>query len=122
MGLANIYGVAFVPVGVLLMYPLARHYASEEPSGSLVRLMVRSVFDWRSIGLPVCAAAIALSERVVSGGQRELDDYLNFLKGGCSKAPLDLLRGAGVDMEKPDALAGALRQFGRLVDELDALV
>ena len=31
----------------------------------------------------------------------ELDDYLGFLKGGCSKDPLDLLRDAGVDMEQP---------------------
>ena len=67
------------------------------------------------------SAAIALSDRVVSGGRQELDDYLNFLKGGCSKDPLDLLRGAGVDMEKPDALDGAMKQFGRLVDELDSL-
>ncbi len=48
------------------------------------------------------SAALALVDRVTSGGQRELDDYLGFLKGGCSKDPLDLLRGAGVDMEKPD--------------------
>ena len=39
------------------------------------------------------SAAIALSERVVSGGKQELDDYLSFLKGGCSKWPLDLLEG-----------------------------
>ena len=47
------------------------------------------------------SAAIALSERVVGGGKRELNDYLGFLKGGCSKFPLDLLRDAGVDMENP---------------------
>src|ERR1043166_4700152 len=45
------------------------------------------------------SAAIALSERVTTGGHRELNDYLGFLKGGCSKYPLDLLRDAGVDME-----------------------
>ena len=67
------------------------------------------------------SAAISLAERVTSGGQRELDDYLNFLKGGCSKDPLDLLRDAGVDMEQPAAVDGALEQFGKLVEELDAL-
>ena len=66
------------------------------------------------------SAAIALAERVTGGGQRELDDYLNFLKGGCSKDPLDLLRDAGVDMEQPAAVDGALEQFGKLVEELDA--
>ncbi len=68
------------------------------------------------------SAAIALAERVSLGGKRELDDYLNFLKGGCSKDPLDLLRGAGVDMEKPDAVDTALDRFSRLVDELDHLL
>jgi oligoendopeptidase F len=68
------------------------------------------------------SAAIALSERVTSGGKRELDDYLTFLKGGCSKDPLDLLRGAGVDMEKPAAVDTALQYFGKLVDQLDELL
>ena len=36
-----------------------------------------------------------------TAARQELNDYLGFLKGGCSKYPLDLLRGAGVDMEKP---------------------
>ena len=53
------------------------------------------------------SAAISLADRVTRGGQRELNDYLNFLKGGCSKDPLDLLRDAGVDMEKPEAVDGA---------------
>ena len=68
------------------------------------------------------SAAIALSERVVNGGKRELDQYLNFLKGGCSKDPLDLLRDAGVDMEQPAAVDTALAHFGKLVDELDELL
>ena len=68
------------------------------------------------------SAAIALSERVLKGGERELNDYLGFLKGGCSKWPLDLLRGAGVDMEKPEAVETALKRFGELVDELEELV
>jgi oligoendopeptidase F len=68
------------------------------------------------------SAAIALSQRVVHGGQKELDDYLSFLKGGCSKYPLDLLRDAGVDMERPAAVDTALEYFGKLVDELDELL
>jgi oligoendopeptidase F len=68
------------------------------------------------------SAAISLADRVTGGGQRELNDYLNFLKGGCSKDPLDLLRDAGVDMEQPAAVDGALEQFGKLVEELDSLL
>jgi oligoendopeptidase F len=68
------------------------------------------------------SAAIALTERIRRAGQRELDDYLNFLKGGCSKDPLDLLKDAGVDMREPAPVDTALAHFGRLVDELDRLL
>lgn len=68
------------------------------------------------------SAAIALSKRVTSGGRNELDDYLSFLKGGCSKWPLDLLQDAGVDMTQPGPVDTALSYFERLVDELDELL
>jgi len=68
------------------------------------------------------SAAIALARRVTGGGRRELADYLDFLAGGCSQDPLDLLRAAGVDMTRPEAVDTALEHFGRLVDELDALL
>jgi oligoendopeptidase F len=68
------------------------------------------------------SAAIALSQRVLNGGKKELDDYLGFLKGGGSKYPLDLLRGAGVDMERAEAVDAALKYFDELVTELDELL
>lgn len=68
------------------------------------------------------SAAIALSERVLGGGRGELNDYLSFLKGGCSKDPLDLLRDAGVDMAEPTPVRTALDRFEALVTELDELL
>jgi len=68
------------------------------------------------------SAAIALSSRVLNGGERELKDYLGFLQGGCSKHPLDLLRDAGVDMESPEPVDTALAHFERLVGELEELL
>ena len=68
------------------------------------------------------SAAIALSQRVVNGGEQELQDYLSFLKGGCSKDPLDLLRDAGVDMASPEPVNTALARFADLVDQLDELI
>jgi oligoendopeptidase F len=68
------------------------------------------------------SAAIALSERVLAGGKRELDDYLSFLQGGCSKWPLELLKDAGVDMASPEPVETALSYFERLVAELDELL
>jgi oligoendopeptidase F len=67
------------------------------------------------------SAAIALSQRVRSGGEAELNDYLGFLKGGCSKFPLDLLRGAGVDMSTSAPVSAALDRFDKLVEELDQI-
>ncbi|HEX7379020.1 MAG TPA: oligoendopeptidase F [Pirellulales bacterium] len=68
------------------------------------------------------SAAIALAERVTSGGQRELADYLRFLQGGCAQDPLDLLRGAGVDMSQPEPVDTALARFESLVAELEELL
>jgi oligoendopeptidase F len=68
------------------------------------------------------SAGIALSQRVLKGGKAELDAYLNFLKGGASKWPLDLLRDAGVDMETPGPVDAALKYFDQLVGELDGLL
>lgn len=68
------------------------------------------------------SAAVALSQRVLQGGQDELEQYLSFLKGGCSKDPLDLLRDAGVDMTSPEPVRTTLKRFGELTRQLDALV
>jgi oligoendopeptidase F len=68
------------------------------------------------------SAAIALSQSVMHGGRQDRDRYLNFLKTGGSKYPLDALRDAGVNLEKPDAVGAAMVRFRELVIELDALV
>ncbi|MCO8120444.1 oligoendopeptidase F [Stieleria sp. TO1_6] len=68
------------------------------------------------------SAAVALSRRVLEGGQAELDDYLKFLSGGCSKDPLDLLRDAGVDMASPEPVKTTLQRFKTLTEELDQLL
>ena len=64
------------------------------------------------------AAAIALSQRILNGSIQERDDYLNFLKGGSSKPPIDLLRGAGVDMMSTLPIEDALAQFDTMIDEM----
>ena len=68
------------------------------------------------------SAAIALAQRVLQGGERERDEYLSFLKGGCSKEPLDLLRDAGIDMTKPESIRAPMQKFASLVDELERLL
>lgn len=64
------------------------------------------------------AAAIALSQRIVELGEQGREDYLGFLKGGSSKPPIELLRGAGVDMLSPKPVEDALKLFDEMVDEM----
>ena len=68
------------------------------------------------------AAAIALSRRILSEGETAVKDYLGFLSGGCSKSPIDLLKGAGVDMTSPQPVNDALALFGELLDEMESLM
>ena len=68
------------------------------------------------------SAAIALSRRILAEGEWAVKDYLNFLSGGCSRSPIDLLKGAGVDMTSPEPVNRALELFGRLLDEMEALM
>ena len=68
------------------------------------------------------AAAIALSRRILREGETAVKDYLEFLSGGCSKSPIDLLKGAGVDMSTTKPVEEALALFGELIDEMEALM
>ncbi len=67
------------------------------------------------------SAAIALSRKILKEGESAVKDYLQFLSGGCSKSPIDLLKGAGVDMTSPEPVEQALALFGELLDEMEAL-
>ena len=68
------------------------------------------------------SAAMALSSRILSGGESAVQDYLKFLSGGCSTDPVSLLKIAGVDMSTPAPVNAALELFGSLIDELDQLL
>ena len=68
------------------------------------------------------AAAIALSRRILREGESAVKDYIGFLSGGCSKSPIDLLKGAGVDMSTTKPVEEALALFGELIDEMEELM
>ena len=68
------------------------------------------------------SAAIALSRRILREGEKAVKDYTVFLSGGCSKDPIDLLKGAGVDMSTPDPVNQALALFGELIGEMEELM
>lgn len=68
------------------------------------------------------SCGIAIAENVKAKGQPAVDGYLEMLSGGCAEPPLDLLRKAGVDLTKPDAINAALARFDRIVTELAGLL
>ena len=68
------------------------------------------------------SAAMALSQRVLSGEPGNVDAYLNFLRSGGSRFPLETLRTAGVDMATPAPIEGTLRLFERRLTELEELL
>ena len=68
------------------------------------------------------SAAIALSKKILAEGESAVRDYLGFLSGGCSKSPIDLLKGAGVDMTSPEPVNQALELFSSLLDEMEVLM
>ena len=68
------------------------------------------------------SAAIALSQKILAEGKPAVDQYLNFLSGGCSKDPVSLLKDAGVDMNTAKPVNDALLLFGQLIDEMEQLL
>ena len=66
------------------------------------------------------AAATAVAGKILAGDEKALKGYFEFLKGGCSMTPIELLKLCGLDMEKPDVVSEALDVFETLLDELDA--
>jgi oligoendopeptidase F len=68
------------------------------------------------------SAAVALSQRVLSGAPKSVEAYLNFLCSGGSKFPLETLQAAGVDMASPAPIESTLRLFEQRLKELEELL
>jgi len=68
------------------------------------------------------SAAVALSQRVLSGAPGTVEAYLNFLRSGGSKFPLETLKAAGVDMTTAAAIESTLHLFERRLGELEVLL
>jgi oligoendopeptidase F len=68
------------------------------------------------------AAATTLARQIIEEGQPAIDRYLEFLRSGSTKDPIDLLKGAGVDMSSPQPIHDALQVFKERLDEMEALL
>ena len=68
------------------------------------------------------SAATALAEKIQNEGAETAADYLEFLKAGGSDYPLNILRKAGVDMEKSYAIENAALKFKKYLKQLKELM
>ncbi len=68
------------------------------------------------------SAAVALSEKVRAQGAPAVTAYLDFLRSGGSKFPLETLQTAGVDMTTAAPVEATLRLFDQRIAELETLL
>lgn len=66
------------------------------------------------------SAATLFSETIYNGG--DVTPYLNFLKAGSHKYPIDVLKEAGVDMRDSKAVDVTLETFGKRIRELREII
>lgn len=68
-------------------------------------------------------AAAALAEQLVAEGERARQRYVkNLLQAGGSRAPIDILRSAGVDLTTSAPYDTAMQVFERTLDEAESLI
>lgn len=65
------------------------------------------------------SAAVAIAHDILREGGSVVEKYKEFLSGGCSEAPVELLKKVGVDMESPAPIQAALDVMGEVIDELE---
>ena len=68
------------------------------------------------------SSGISLADKVTKGGAKARDAYLSMLKGGSSQAPLDLLKGAGLDLTKPEAYETVATLFDATLARMEKLL
>lgn len=61
----------------------------------------------------------AVAQMIKEEGQPAVDRWLDALRAGGTMKPLELMKYAGVDMSKPDAIRKAVSYVGSLIDELE---
>jgi oligoendopeptidase F len=68
------------------------------------------------------SSGVALAEGIQSGDPKKRDAYLGMLSAGSSKPPLAILKDAGVDLTKPDAVVAAARLMDRTIKDMRAIL
>ena len=67
-------------------------------------------------------SAVAIARSILAEGAPAVERYKKFLSGGCSDAPVELLKIAGVNLETPAPIQSALDVMGEILDEMESLI
>ena len=67
------------------------------------------------------SAASAIVKRIETEGKAYVDKYIEFLKCGDSKSPVDSLLVAGIDMTEPEVVNGAIEDFASCVKQFSEI-
>jgi len=67
-------------------------------------------------------ASISLAEKVMSGDQNALKNYMKFLSAGGSDFPIDILKNAGVDMTTSDPFEKTTVAMNKVMDEIEKIL
>lgn len=67
------------------------------------------------------SAAVAISSGILKGDAEILEGYRRFLGGGCSMAPMELLKLCGVDMTTKQPVEEAMKVFEGLLNQFEEL-
>jgi len=68
------------------------------------------------------SGAVALSRKVLAGGENEREQYLDILRSGCSKYPVDTVKLGGVDLASSSPMEDVIALFGSLIDQVEELL
>ena len=68
------------------------------------------------------SAAVAIAHEILEKGAPAVERYKEFLSGGCSKSPVELLKMVGINMEEATPIQNALDVFGEVLDEIETLI
>jgi oligoendopeptidase F len=68
------------------------------------------------------SAAVALSRKVLAGGETEREQYLDILRSGCSLYPVETIKLGGLDMTTSKPMEDVIALFGSLIDQTEELL
>ena len=68
------------------------------------------------------SAAVALSRKVLAGGETEREQYLDILRSGCSLYPVETIKLGGVDLAGSGPMEDVITLFGSLIDQVEELL